>query len=235
MPIKLIKLLPLAVMAAQAFSYYLYRAHRGWPLDFAGLPWVEVRYWGDVITVTEGSKRLPTAGSSLIGFRLGGPWTFALARQDWLRMEAELVTGVREIDQRFHIGIESTRFADALIDDADLWTHLFNPGAVLDRFEARFERLKAQGCELSMRVTCRRAADRAPLWHALIDWLVVFDAALAATGRTRCRGKAASAPRRPSTRPAQRSSCAGPAPHGAPAAAQARDYPFGISSFGWPR
>lgn len=205
MALKLIKLLPLGLMAARAVGYYLYRAHRGWQLDFADLPRVEVRHRGKLITVAEGSKRLATAGSALIGFELSGPWTFSLARQGWLRLDAELLTGVREIDESLHIGIESTRLADALIEDADLRSHLLHLGAVLDRFDARFERLEAQGRELSLLVTGRHGADHAPLWRALIDWLVVFDAALAATGRTRSRGKAATAPSRPSTRPAPRS------------------------------
>lgn len=205
MALKLVKLLPLGLMAAQAAGYYLYRAHRGWQLDFEGLPRVEVRHRDSVITVAEGSRRLPTAGSTLVGFRLGSPWTFALARPGWLRLDAELLTGVREIDERFHIGIESTRFADALIDDADLRAHLLQLHIVLAGFDARFQRLEATGGELSLLFAGRHREDRTPLWRALAEWLVVFDAALVATGRTRSRDKAATAPRRPSTRPAPRS------------------------------
>lgn len=186
---KLIKLLPLALMAGQTVGYYLYRAHRGWQVDFKGLPRVEVRHRGHAITLAEGSQRIATAGSVMVGFRLSEPWTFALARQGWLRLDAELVTGLREVDERLHIGIESRRLADALIEDADLRMHLLELDALLARHEAKFQRLEAKGRDLTALVAFRRAGERTPLWHALIDWLVVFDAALVAVNRRRSPGR----------------------------------------------
>lgn len=182
---KLIKLLPLALMAGQTVGYYLYRAHRGWQVDFKGLPRVEVRHRGHAITLAEGSRRLATAGSVLVGFRLSEPWTFALARQGWLRLDAELVTGIREVDERLHIGIESRRLADALIEDAELRMHLLQLDALFARHDAKFQRLEANGRDLAVLVAFRRAGDRIQLWHALIDWLVVLDAALVAVSRRR--------------------------------------------------
>lgn len=186
---KLIKLLPLAVMAAHSVGYCLYRAHRGWQLDFEGLPRVEVRHRGHAITLAEGSRRLATADSVMVGFRLSEPWTFALARQGWLRLDAELMTGIREVDERFHIGIESQRLADALIEDADLRMHLLQLDALFAGHDAKFRRLEACGRDLVALVAFRRASNRTRLWHALIDWLVVLDAALVAVRRRRSSGR----------------------------------------------
>lgn len=191
MPVKLIKLVPLGLMAAQAVGYYVYRVHRGWQLDFSGVPRATVEHRGHAITVAMGSRRILTADSALVGFELSAPWTFALARQGWLRLDAELLTGVREIDERLHIGIESTRLADALIEDADLRSHLLHLDTTLAAHRARFERLESTGRDLRLLVLCRRCKDLPALWRALIDWLVVFDRALlAAQARKSAHGKA---------------------------------------------
>jgi hypothetical protein len=206
MAIDWIKLLPLGLMGVRALGYYLYRAHRGWQLDFAGLPREPVAHRGHAITVCTGSRRVATADSAWVGFALSRPWTFALAPQGWLRLEAELVTGIREIDERFHIGIESTRLADALIDDADLRMHLLDLDRVLARFEARFQRLDAAGRDLSLLVRLHHRRDPAPLWHALIDWFVVLDCALDEAARP--------ASRRPPIEPGRRGAPRSRAPSG---------------------
>lgn len=200
-----IKLLPLGLAGLQALVYYLRRAHRGWQLDFEGLPRETIAHRGHAITVCTGSRRIATADSAWVGFELSRPWTFALARQGWLRLDAELVTGVREIDERLHIGIESTRLADALIRDGDLRMHLLDLDRVLARFEARFQRLDAAGRELSLLVRLRHGRDPAPLWRALIDWLVVLDRALDVAARPAGPRVRSSRPRGGSATPSTRS------------------------------
>lgn len=180
MPMKWTKLLPLGVMLAQAVGYYVYRSHRGWQLDFNGVARTSIAHRGHSISVAIGSRRILTADSALVGFELSEPWTFSLVRQGWLRLDAELVTGVREVDERLQIGIESQRFADRLIADADLRTHLLQIDATLAAHQARFERLESTDRDLRLLVFVRRCKDLPALWRALVDWLVVFDAALVA-------------------------------------------------------
>lgn len=180
MPIKWTKLLPLAAMLTQAIGYYVYRAHRGWQVDFNGVPRAHIEHRGHSITVAIGSRRLLTADSALVGFELSESWTFALARQGWFRHDAELVTGVRDLDERLHIGIESQRFADALIEDADLRAHLLQLDRALSAHQARFERMESSNRDLRLLVWCHRCKDLPALWRAVIDWLVVFDRALQA-------------------------------------------------------
>jgi len=194
MPMKWTTLLPLGVMLTQAVGYYVYRAHRGWQLDFNGVPKTSIEHRGHAITVAHGSRRILTADSAMVGFKLSAPWTFSLSRQGWLRLDAELVTGVREVDERLHIGIESQRFADALIEDADLRTHLLQLDSTISKHQARFERLEAVESDLRMLVWCRRCKDLPALWRALVDWLVVFDSALLASGASRASAKK---PRKP--------------------------------------
>lgn len=187
MPMNWMKLLPLGLIGVQTLGYYLWRVHRGWQLDFAGLPRETVVFHDRSITVCTGSRRIMTADSAWVGFELSRPWDFALARKSWLRLDGKLVTGVPEIDERLHIGIESTRLANALINNADLRMHLLDLDRVLARFEARFQRLDAAGRDLSLLVRLRHGRDPLPLWHELIDWLVVFDVALESASRPRTR------------------------------------------------
>jgi hypothetical protein len=178
---KLIKLLPIGLMLAQTIGYYVYRSHRGWQLDFNGRPRVKVSHRGAQIRVANGTSRLLTADSALVEFDLSQSWVMALAARGWFHLDAHLRTGLDDIDRRFFIRAESQDFADALIADADLRAWLLQLEAMLEAHAVKFQRLETAGRKLQMLLWVRRCKDLDACWRDLIDWLVVFDAALKAT------------------------------------------------------
>jgi hypothetical protein len=182
MPLKWIKLLPPALMIGQSLWYYVYRKHKGWQIDFKGRPRETISHRGAEVRVVLGSRRLLTADSALVEFKLGEDWMMALAARAWFQLDARLLTGIEAVDRRFFIGVESQRFADALIADDDLRAHLLHLETLLADYKVTFQRLEAAGRDLQLLIWVRRCRDLPACLREVIDWLVVFDAALAATG-----------------------------------------------------